>query len=83
MAEEGVMGYTDKNGTKINTYVRNSKKKMLQRSNALKILGGWRGGGIMFSQRDMHRKLSIKGKSRINFFFQFLNVKKIIPMHFF
>lgn len=38
MAEKDVMGYSKGMALKRNIYMRNSKKAMLKRSNALKIL---------------------------------------------
>lgn len=61
MAEERVMGCTDKNGIKINIYTRNSKKKMLQRSNVLKILGGRGTFSQGYAQKAIYqRKVRVK-----------------------
>lgn len=50
MAEDGEMGCGKKNGTERNIYTRNSKKKMLQRSNTLLI----QRENIIFSQSGIH-----------------------------
>lgn len=80
MAKEGVMGCSEKNGTKRNTYIGTVRRKWYKGAMLWKY---WR-KKIMFSQSDTLRKLSIKVKNTIKLFFlQILNIKKkILPCTF-